>query len=884
MEKTKMLICATFVFLTVFPSDAAVVINEFVSSNGSTLSDEDGDFEDWIEIYNSSADPIQLEGLLLSDDLDKLDKWSFPPYTLQSGEHLIVFTSGKDRTGEQYFHTSFRISSEGEPLIISNPDGDTIDMVPAIAVPRDVSYGRVVDGGDTFSFFSQPTPGASNTTSTYGEVTSAPVFSHQGGFYSGTFDLTLSSPDSEALIYYTIDGSIPDPENISGSQYSYKQDYGLQNGEMLQRTYQTRQYTGPISIQNRTMQQSPQNEINTTFESSPYIPVSPVYRGVCIRAIAVKEGSLPSPIKTHTYFVDSEQSNRYPVQVASISLPESSLFSYESGIYVAGKVFDDSTNQTPGFGFQQNPPANYTQRGDMWERTANFELFSQQGDQLLNQAVGLRIHGGWTRTAPNKSLRLYARKRYEEEEFSHQFFETKDINTFKTILLRQSGNDHNISLFRDALIQSLVSSLNIDQQASRPVVLFINGEYWGVKNIRDRLDKHYLRYHHGVDPENLDILSPNNDNKVFDISEGDDSHYSAMLDYISENDISDPSVYDNLNTMMDIENYITYQAIQIYSHNTDWPHNNNKWWRLRTDSYQPDSPYGHDGRWRWMLYDLDFGFGIWRNTPDQNTLQYAACPNDTDCKWATTLFRTLLQNDNFRVSMINRFADLMNTVFHVDTVVEEIREIKEVYSPLIEEHINRWGQPEEYSDWEGYVDSMVNFATVRKMYMVNHILDFFDIEDTVSIMVNNDENQKGIVRINTAKVTDRSWTGTYFSGIPIQIQAVPSQGYRFSHWSGSSEDTSATLNIVAEQPLSFTPNFVEDEMSTTTSAVKFSLPAIQKVDVFNARGQKVAVFSGNELNRKSILRQIRQEIPAGIYYLKMSMGKRVTTEKITFID
>lgn len=881
MSKTKMF-SSLMILCIVFFTHAAVVINEFVSSNGSTISDEDGDFEDWIEIFNTSADPIQLEGFFLSDNPNKLNKWVFPPYSLQPGGHLVVFASGKDRTSGLILHTNFSISSDGEPLIISSPEGDTIDMVAAIEVPRDVSYGRVEDGGDTFSFFSQPTPGSSNTTPAYEDITSPPVFSHRGGFYSEPFELMLSSADTQAVIYYTIDGSVPDVENFTGSEYTYKQNYWLQDEELLSRTYQTSLYTAPIQIQNRTMQQNPLYEINTTFESSLHQPDS-VFRGVSVRAVSVKDGALPSPVQTHTYFIDPAQSSRYPVQVASITIPEPSLFSYDSGIYVAGKTYDDSTNQRPVFGLQGKAPANYTQRGDLWERSANFELFNNQGEQLLNQMVGLRIHGGWSRSAPHKSLRLYARKRYGTDEFEHPFFDTKDISTFKTILLRNSGNDYDITLFRDALTQNLVSSLNIDQQASRPVVLFINGEYWGVENIRDRLDKHYLHYHHGVDPDNLDILCTDDENKIIEIVEGDDSHYTAMLDYIQQNDISDPSVYGHLNTLMDIENFVTYQAIQIYSRNTDWPHNNNDWWRLRTDSYQPESPYGHDGRWRWMLYDLDYGFGLWNNTADHNTLEHAACSNGGECEWSTILFRTLLQNDTFCAAMINQFADLMNTVFHADTVVAKIAEMKEVYSPLIEEHINRWGAPQDYSEWESYIDTMITFAATRKMYMVEHIIGFFNLDDTIMITVNNNDNQKGIVKINTVKANEQSWAGMYFVGIPIQIQALPSKGYRFSHWSGSIEDTLQTLSVVPEQNLSLTPNFIKNENKVITSGVNFYVPTIQDIVVFNSRGQRVAVFSGTNLNRHSIMRSVKQRIPPGVYYLKTSIEKKVITEKILFV-
>lgn len=872
-------------FCLFFTSYGSVVINEIVSSNGSCLADEDGDYEDWLELYNSSTEAVQLEGFKISDNPADPGKWTFPELLLQPGAYLVVFASGKDRTNGEYLHTGFNISADGEPLILTNAAGDTVDLVEAIPIPRDVSYGRTADAPETFAFFSTPTPGTANSSVVADSMLPPPIFSHRSGFYAENISLTLSCADPAAQIYYTLDGSEPDPQNTGGSTYRHKVMYQTPDSEFLERSFVTLHYTAPIPITERSADEQPMSAITTTFDTAHYQPPDPVFRGVTVRAVAVKEGALPSKIATCTYLVDTVNAHRYPVPVVSIAVPETSFFKYESGIYVPGQIFDDSLGGSTRYqeiGFA-NPPSNYTQRGDAWEREVNFELLDVNGNELLNQVVGVRIHGGYTRAVANKSLRVYARNRYGDNTLSHRLFASKEIDKFKTILLRNSGNDHNVTLFRDALIQRLVASLAIDQQASTPVVVFMNGEYWGVANIRDRLDKYYLETHYDLDADSIDMLSVNMMNRGYEVNEGEGTHYDALMEYVTTQDVTDPEVYEKVNTMMDVENFILYQTIQIYSRNTDWPHNNVDWWRARTATYQPDAPYGHDGRWRWMLYDLDFGFGIWDNTAEHNTLEYATCTTGRTCMtWATGLFSTLLKNNDFRTATINRFADLMNSVFHADTVVAKIEEMRKIYAPLVAEHNNRWGGLKSVSRWETCVDSMELFATTRKGYMVEHISDFFNLEDTVQVTLAVASQGGGTVKVNTVTAPAPTWTGMYFAGVPLTIEAIAAPGFRFTHWTGGASDSTAQLTIVPAADPAFTAHFIEDASSVTPPLLRPKPQMLHSVALFNCKGQRVAVFPEVFKAKGTLLATIsNRALPAGIYFLKMMRGKTPVIERVT---
>lgn len=197
----------------VFPSEAQIVINELQASNGSTLFDEDGDAEDWIELFNTGSDTVNLSGYGLSDDYDNPFRWIIPDVTIQPGEFLLVWASGKDRTlPSAPMHTNFSISSSGEEVLLTAPNGERMDEIAPVPIPRDISYGRYPDGSENFYFFSEPTPGSQNSSERYRKLLEPPVFSHQGGQYTSSFQLTLSA-DEDASIYYTTDGTMPTDSN-----------------------------------------------------------------------------------------------------------------------------------------------------------------------------------------------------------------------------------------------------------------------------------------------------------------------------------------------------------------------------------------------------------------------------------------------------------------------------------------------------------------------------------------------------------------------------------------------------------------------------------------------------------------------------------------------
>ena len=798
-------------------SSQNIYINEFMASNGSTISDSTDANEDWIEIYNTSAASYDLSDHYLSDDPNNLTKYQIPTNTfLVAGDYIIFWASGDLSRG--LYHTNFKLSaSQGEYVILTAPNGiDIVDSIGFGPQRTDVSYGRFPDGSSNWAYFKNPTPEESNNTATpKTDILEAPVFSHTGGFESSGFSLTISAPDSGVTIYYTTDGSEPTPDNLSAKTYTYKNQYpqfaNSPVGPALADSIQTLTYSGPISITDRTTAPNKTSAKSTTFELTPgYLQTDPINKGTVVRAIAVRADAVRSEITTETFFVGPSLQNRYTLPVVSLSIDENLLFDVDEGIYCAGSTFESWRSGTNAAA-RGNSPANYRWTGRDYEYRMGFEYFNTQGSKEFGQLVGARIHGGFTRARRRKSLRIYPRNVYDKSSFEYPFFSNRSDNEYKRILLRNSGNDERNTQFRDAFIQNLVKHLSFEIQHSEAAIVFINGEYWGIHNFREWQNRHYIERIYNVNRDELDFIG-----ERMDIKDGDSIHFTQLLNYVSQNNLSDDSLFAHIETKMDLDGFTDYVIAQVYSRNSDWPDNNIKWWRKRVP-YTPNAPEGHDGRWRWLAYDMDFGFGWHRGLTEvnQNTLRIAR-----DEAEVGVLLRNIWPNADYRRHFINRYADLMNTCFlpsHVDAVVDSMVDI---YQPEINEHAQRWRHFNGVSQWMLEVNLIKTWSTLRPEHARNHVMDEFNLNDEHHLQVDVNDTLMGYVKVNTIDILEQTvgvptspypWQGVYFEDNSIDLMAHPFPGYLFSHWevNGSSiSDDSIEFHL--ESDTAIIAHFITD--------------------------------------------------------------------------
>ncbi len=755
MNKFVTIFCLFLLFAVVFGSHVFaqnLKLNEIMSSNDATLADEDGDYEDWIEIFNSGDAPVNLSGFGLSDDADEPFKWTFPDITIQPGDFILVWASDKDRSvpgGE--LHTNYGVSAGGEEVFLTHSNGDLLDQSPERELGNDISLGRQPDGTGAWFLFDEPTPGAANDTESLVEQLDQPVLSHEPGFYNSAFNLELSHDEEDVTFHYTLNGSTPTEESSV--------------------------YSGPISISDRSSQPNSYSTIPTTFMGGWHgfrEPAGLIPKSTVIRILAVKDGFRPVE-STHTFFVFPEGKGKHELPVISIATDSLNLFGHEQGIYVPGTHYEEGDDDT----------GNYYKTGDNWERISSFEFFDDNGELRVSQNIGVRIHGGFTRRFAHKTLRLYARGEYGEGSINYQIFPDLEYNEYERLLLRNSGNEQGFTMFRDAAAHTIVSHFNMDTQAHRPSVVYINGEYWGIHNIRERFDDNYLERVYGVDGDRIDYLTGR-----WEIQYGNNWPYQGMVNFIDSKDLSDEANMDSVKTLMDIDNFLDYYTAEIYLNNTDWPFGNVDFWRLHVP-YDEHAPVGHDGRWRWMMFDMDVGLGFGEsadyNMLNRVTRRYLF----DDVEWPNLIIWNLLQNENFKYDFINRMADHLNTSFRTDRVIGIINRLQAQIEPEMPQYIQRWSRPERMNQWNGFVNVMRTFADERPDQLRQHILNRFELESTAPVSVDVSDPDHGNVVVNSLLISPETpgvdenpypWNGIYFSGVPITLKTRPETDYYLSHW------------------------------------------------------------------------------------------------------
>jgi hypothetical protein len=806
-------------------ASAQVVINEIQASNQTTLPDEDGDFEDWIELYNAGGEPVDLSWYGLSDDYDRPFRWIIPQgVVLEPGAFLLIWASGKDRVDpEGELHTGFSIDQDGEEILLTHYNGERVDEVPPVRIPSDYSYGRYPDGAGDWFFFDAPTPGTPNLDPGYSDQVGDPLLSHSGGFYDAPFTLTVDA-EPGTVLHYTLDGSEPGPGDP------------VWTGSM---TVNVRQPTDHL------ISYIPTNPPEAAERNFHWIkPEEPPFLATVLRIRGFREDAMPSRILTHTYFVSGAgtASTRYPLPAVSLVTDSLSLFDHETGIYIPGKRYEDYWFNPPW----GSPHANYFYRGEDWERPASFEFFENDGERVLAQDIGIRIHGGMSRALPLKSLRLYARGEYGASRFEHPFFDHPDAHprhgereladkhrtpSYNRLILRNSGQDFHryATMFRDAMIQGLVDHLEFDTQSYRPAIIFINGEFWGIMNIRERYDRHYLARAHDIDPDRIDYMSG-----FATVIEGSSAHFRAYRDYLSQHDITDSVHYAHVGTMLDIDNFIDYNIANIYANNQDWPGNNRDYFRHRTE-FDPDAGPGRDGRWRYLLVDTDFSFGHQGTPPrphDDTYLNMLAIATGTPStkapnpEWSTFELRRLLENDQFRSQFITRFAGLLNTVFSPVYVVGHIGHYERLLESVMEEHIVRWSYPSRMTAWRSHIRVMDYFAENRPFHVRMHMMEQFDeLADTVRVNLDvaNAAQGGGItqfagghiriggldIRSGTPGVPEQAypWSGVYFLDYPVELAAIPAEGFRFAGWMEFPDHPDSVLQIAPDGDVAVTALF-----------------------------------------------------------------------------
>jgi hypothetical protein len=884
-------------------ASAQVVINEVVSSNNSGLVDDNGKCPDWIELYNTSDIPINLEGYSLNDDTDASSGWFFPDVVLKPEKFLLVYASDEDRFSEgfryktvirqgdswQYYVPDGNAPAEGwrQPGFDASgwqsgesgfgyDDGDDNTIINPLQViyirkafeveNPDLIQKMVlhVDYDDAFAAFinGKLIAQANLNFTDPGNYYSVSVpTDHEALMYSGNapdafvidtreidlqegenmlsiqgYNISTTSSDFTLIPFFTIGSSgytqdsLESFMNIEGQQQSFHTNFKISNdGESVYLFNPEGDVADSVFVEPlnpdisygrypdgqdswsyfniptpRGGNQNPEDSLPNDsvyysipagfYESSLQVEIfseneddtiryttngakpdseSPIYseaisinKTTVLKAAKFVNGVLRGQPSGNTYFIN----DKHTTPVISLSSAPKNFFDYYEGILVEGP---NAEPQEPHFG------ANYWMD---WEKEVHFELFDENEINQIDQGAGVKVAGGYSRMTPQKSMALFARSDYGKGSFEYPFFNDRDYSSFEAILLRNSGNDFWYTMFRDGYVSGLVKHIDVDRLAYQPSTVYLNGEYWGIMNIRDKPNEHYFESTHNINPDDLILLEGNGS-----VIHGSNEGYNSLLSFIENSDLSVDENYKHVAGEIDISCFIDYQLTQIYINNRDWPGNNIKYWRSNTPN----------GKWRWLLYDTDFGLGLYDSyNYNQNDISFATeqyGPDWPNPPWSTLLLRKLLSNTSFKNQFINRMADLMNTTFLPEEMNTKLDSVKALVEPEIETHFSKWGG--DKNTWDTRVENIRNFNIKRPGYVRNHFRNYFELPGASIVTLSVSDEEAGNVKVNTITPGAYPFEGTYFEGVPVTFNALPAPGYRFVRWEGASESTNKNLEV-----------------------------------------------------------------------------------------
>lgn len=502
-----------------------------------------------------------------------------------------------------------------------------------------------------------------------------------------------------------------------------------------------------------------------------------------LRASVINEQGMPGYVYTQSYFFNV----MHDMPIISLVTDEANFFDNTTGIYVNGSV------RHPLSGKDCDGGQNFWQG---WERPVHVSMINTDGSLAFEQDAGVKVFGGCSRTFAQKSLSLRFRKSYDKNGLKYKLFDDLDIDKYYSFNLRNSGNDWCVTMMRDALLTNMFPK-QIDKLAYRPSVVYINGEYWGIHNMRERISDDFIEAHHDVDASSVNMMEFHVNMLLNEVA-GDGQSYLDLLDFMGANDLVYPANYEYVTTQIDVENFALYQVGNICLRNTDWPGNNVKFW----------SSAQSDAKWRWIVYDLDFGF----KNINHNTLTFALSPDGTG--WpnpaaSTYLLRQLNQNTDFQHLFINAFADVLNTLWVSDYINPLIDNISAGISNEIEAHMIRWGG--NYSNWQNEVNALYSYAANRPAVVRDFVQDYYDISGSYYLKLKVNDATQGSIKLNTIQPEIYPWIGTYFNDIPVELEAIPAKGYRFIGWQDASTSTDAKISITANKNTIVTALFEKDD-------------------------------------------------------------------------
>jgi hypothetical protein len=731
MKRHNAILIGIFISGTAFAqsNDSSIVINEIMQSNIDCLFVEHEFPDSWVELFNTGDEDVDISNWRIGDS-DYDSAW------ILTGDDLIVPANGyfliycdKGATG---VHTDFRIDSGKAAVALFNAEGTTVDQVSFKKQPApNIAYGRISDAASDWRYFITATPGAANegtTIKSNSTILPAPIFSREG--FVGVvgdepFLLTVSIPDNapaDAILCVTTNGLEPTLADAVYVKVDPEEGETEENAEGSEA--EDASDTGDVTLEKSSVWEQ---EITGT---------------TVVRAKLFSDKALPIRSTTQSYIYHPETTS---LPIFSIVTDSAYFYSEDEGILMGE--------------YGNNP--NWE---NDWRRPINIEYFKgAEHEQVINQLCETRIQGGVSRQESQKSLAVYSNKRFGTKRFYTQFWRDKpNVTESKSFLLRNGGGTFRAGRIHDQVAQNLIGrySKNIDWQAYEPSIVYINGQYYGLEDLRERSNEDYVLGNYGLDDDEIDMIE-----SFYDLKTGSDESFNDFVNLYNKEDIT----VEVLEANMDIDNFLDMFAIETFAINTDFPNNNVVMWK----------PINGNGKWRWILKDLDFWGLSWRKANiDLDICTHIENLNSQSNWYAKRfkIFQLFYEGiPELKEKYIDRMSVYLGDIFKTSACLDMIDEIVAEIEPEYLRHLQAFYDDVEsvdssrYRSWKGYLSYMRDtWVEQRRENIYNELKARYDLGDTFELQIDLNGAK---ISFNELNLSYPTFEGKWFANKEIRLAA-----------------------------------------------------------------------------------------------------------------
>lgn len=744
--------------------ESIIKINEVLPRNEGNFS-INNNYYGYIEIINTSKEKINLEGYSISNSWDIPFRYDLPNEYLNPGEVKVIYMD--DGSSYDKLFSGFKLESNTGVALLSH-NGKVVDEVKY----TNLDNGLALVKNDEFVITSQISPGYVNTVDGGNKFSieylknnkdllinevmnnNYSYLPQNGGEYYDWIELKNNSSDTINLKDYYITTNInskemyklPDvtlkpnelyviiasgDEKLSNSSYKHanfkisetESLYLMKDNNVIDSMFVAdiplgysmgrSDKSGYYYFNTPTPLKNNSNGVREVSYKPTFNISSGVYNNVDNLILEINSGG------TVYYTLDGSNpttsSKKYTGPLSLTKTTTVKAITYEKGKIISkaevGSYIINENHTFPVMSVSLKPSDFSYVSSNNWyegiEVVAHAELY--EDGKSFSIPCGFKLFGGSTRGMAKKSFALKFRKKYGESELHYQVFDNRDFSTFNTLILRSGSQDSERALFRDVLMTSLADGLiNVDVQSYKPVILYINGQYWGIYNIREKIDAEFISNHYNVPEDNTDIV-----NILRGVDEGSGTNYNNLVNYISSHDLSIQENYEYVKSKLDIESFVDFWIAETYAANNDI---------LNARFFS--NPQVDNGKFNMIFYDLDFGMYNYAHNYFNFTIQ----PEGMSAFKVSTLFmRKLIKNKEFKQTYLERLSYQMKNVWNEERVLNRIDELYKLYLPEMERNQKRWNLT--MTEWNERVNFLKKYASVRNDYMLSHAKSFFGLSN-----------------------------------------------------------------------------------------------------------------------------------------------------------